>query len=669
MTAAALLLGAAVTVLTALPAAATPAGCDLRVIAAQAAESFPAAAVDVAADQGVVTLRIRAADGSGSFAIALHARGTELASSVMGDGLDADALARRAAPVSTWWQHGAVQNALVACSGGATPPDLAAAARAALQPARPDAASWSGPRTAALVLGSAWIVLALALLAIGAHIAGDRRQRVALLALFAVALLLDAWLCAGGPGDLRLNLAPIWSADEIDRRWGPAPIALFRLVGLGLGELRDVHIRWLNLLLASALPVLLYLIVVELGLSRIAAALAALISAAHPLLIAFSGDLGRQPTYLFAAFGGVLGLLAYLRRGGATALLACALGTGLAIASRPEGAHVLVALWAIAVLQPAATRRRAGAGAALLLLSALAAVYVRYALDYGSALADDTTTPSRLTDPSVLAWTILFDRDFTPLAWIIVWLLGIALGLRRRAAWIALAMLIGFHLAWSATGLYDTFVGYERQVASARYEAILLLPFAIGTALCVEALRAAPRWLQAGGAVALAGLTLVTYPRPAATLLAPFTVDYEYAFLRRHAADLPAGSRIYVLEPPVNDVGFCAASEVGYFIGSGARFESWAPHLRATVPVDPAHTYLYIGSACAPLIDHPSRPFTPDYRHWLGVCAALRAALAGDAVEESDVPAHKMSWNDFRDPTVRLGLYRLTSPPRLPPRE
>src|SRR6185295_5487217 len=100
----------------------------------------------------------------------------------------------------------------------------------------------------------------------------------------------------------------------LELRWGPSPVALFRVLSALLGGIRDTHIVWANLILSSIVPVLLYSIVAELGIARRAALGAAFVTTAHPLLIAFSGVLERQPTYLFAACGSILALICFLQR-------------------------------------------------------------------------------------------------------------------------------------------------------------------------------------------------------------------------------------------------------------------------------------------------------------------------------------------------------------------
>lgn len=259
---------------------------------------------------------------------------------------------------------------------------------------------------------------------------------------------------------------------------------------------------------------------------------------------------------------------------------------------------------------------------------------------------------------SAFLWSVLLSRDFTPAAWIVAWILGLVVGIRRRAAWVALATLIGLDVAWRATGLYNNFVGFERQIASARYETILLIPFAIGIALLFQAFLAASTQWKIGLFAAFLVLSAATYRRPYEALLQPFAVDYEYQFLKQHASALPQGARLYVLESPIDDTGFIDAGFVGPFINSPVPFDRWS-NLRCD---NLSETYVYIGSSCAEVIDRPNRPLQPGYEEWIRECKLIRERLAPNRVEEIDVPARKMSWHELKDPTVRLGLYRLTDP-------
>jgi hypothetical protein len=166
---------------------------------------------------------------------------------------------------------------------------------------------------------------------------------------------------------------------------------------------------------------LLYAIVSQLGVGKAAALLAAGVTAAHPLAILWSGVLVRQPTYLFAVFGSTLALIGFLQRGKRRRFLAFVLGAVLATTSRPEGAHVVILYLAVLLVVPANRPARQAVALALALLTPLAFVYIRYVLEMGGGQA---LTGHRLP----VQWTILFSRDFTPLAWIVAWTLGLLFG-------------------------------------------------------------------------------------------------------------------------------------------------------------------------------------------------------------------------------------------------
>jgi hypothetical protein len=202
------------------------------------------------------------------------------------------------------------------------------------------------PFAVTMELAAAWVIFALLLLDPDLLAAKRRSQQLSLLGLFCFSLLLHWSLSSGGPGDLRLNLSVIWSSG-LELRWGPAPIAFFRLLALLLGGLQDTGILWCNLVLSSVLPILLYAIVSQLGVGKAAALLAACVTAAHPLAILWSGVLVRQPTYLFAVFGSTLALVGFLKRGTRRRFLAFVLGTVLAVTSRPEGAHAVILYLAV----------------------------------------------------------------------------------------------------------------------------------------------------------------------------------------------------------------------------------------------------------------------------------------------------------------------------------
>lgn len=511
------------------------------------------------------------------------------------------------------------------------------------------------PRAVMLELGAAWIAFTAWLVDPDLLATRTCTATLSLLGLFFLSLLVHWWLSSAGPGDLSLNLAAIWSPG-LELRLGPAPIALFRLLALALPRLQDTHIIWCNLLLSSIVPLLLYGIVVEFGMRSTAALFAATVVAVHPLLIVFSGVLERQPIYLFAAAGSLLALIGFLKRGRRSRFLVFILGALLAVTSRPEGAHVLV-LYVAALLLPASRRARTAVALALVFLFTFAFVYVHQVLH--SKLPGGNS----FIGEAPFLWTVLFDGHFTPLGWTLAWLLGLVFGLWRRTAWIVLLVVLALDVTWRWTGLYFMFVGHVRQVASARYETILLIPFALGIALFFQAVLETRTLWKVGFIATFVALSAVTFRRPYETLLVPFTVDDEYRFLRHQALTLPPQSRLYVLDPPVDDIGLVDAHMVGRFVGSSVAFSKWSERRCDDMTSASAPAYLYVGSSCAELIDTRDRPLpSPEYARWLQLCTAMRTTLASDVVAQTEVRARKMAYHDFKDPTVHLGVYRLRDP-------
>jgi hypothetical protein len=124
--------------------------CDADFVRARAAKSVRDYTVDaVYTEHGIVTLLFIARDGPGAFAVALHAAGTRLFTTVTGAGVEQPELARVSEPVTTWWQDAELQQALAACCEATTdeaetdlPAALDRAADAALA-SRRQAANWA----------------------------------------------------------------------------------------------------------------------------------------------------------------------------------------------------------------------------------------------------------------------------------------------------------------------------------------------------------------------------------------------------------------------------------------------------------------------------------------------------------------------------------------------
>jgi hypothetical protein len=135
-------LAAFMAVAMVLTAASSVYACDTELVRARARQDVPGYRLaDVRSQNRIVTLLFTAPDGKGSWAVALHASGTQLSTSVTGQGLDSEELTRAAEPLSRWWQLTDVQQALVACGRptfGENLDDLGPALHAAAEAALPD---------------------------------------------------------------------------------------------------------------------------------------------------------------------------------------------------------------------------------------------------------------------------------------------------------------------------------------------------------------------------------------------------------------------------------------------------------------------------------------------------------------------------------------------------
>lgn len=149
--------------------------------------------------------------------------------------------------------------------------------------------------------------------------------------------------------------------------------------------------------------------------------------------------------------------------------------------------------------------------------------------------------------------------------------------------------------------------------------------------------------------------SILTFRRTYDVLLEPFTLDYEYHFLKRYALALPAQSVVWILNFP-EDEGFSDAFRIGQFVGSEVQFNNWPSASHCDAPFGKgSHDYVYIGASCAAIVGTGATK----HEQRMGDCALIRSQLAADAVEEIDVPARKFTWHEFAKPTVRLGLYRV----------
>lgn len=520
----------------------------------------------------------------------------------------------------------------------------------------PVATSGSDPWTP--VAGLLWGLLALAVAVRCARHRGPWRDLAVPVGLFASSLVLALLLAPRGPGDGHLNLAAVFRSGPA-LEWGPAPVALLRGLAL-LVPLDGGVIGALNLLAAAAAPALLYLLLRRLDVGALAGALAAGLAGLSPLLLASAGSLNRQPLYLLCALAGLVLAARYLREGRALDLAGAGAGFVLAALSRPEGAAVLLVAGLLAVAERRALRRSIALGALCAALAGAALVYLATAFRGSDLAAGHDLTAAGWFD--VLWYSALLRPGITPTPWLVVWIAALLLAARRAPgiAALALSSVLGLTLAWTATPVGGQVVGFDLQVASLRYQTLLLVPLALGLGLGFDAL--VVRWPRRGryAAGALAAVLAVIALAPQSPALRPTVIDHEYRFLAAQLPTLPQAARICVLLPAVPDLGLNDATLVSDFVGRPDLQWVYATDGDCP-PADPAvPTFYYRGAWCTPAQDAPAHRYDPEiYAALLADCAALASAHEGDPVAEVDVPAVRWAWYDYEVETARLGFYRL----------
>ncbi len=492
-----------------------------------------------------------------------------------------------------------------------------------------------------------------------ARFRGPWRELVIPVGLFTFSMLLSLLLSPRGPGDGHLNLHGVFRTGPA-LEWGPAPVALLR----GLAHLVPMHggvISAVNLIAAGLTPALLYLLLRQQDLSQLSATLAAALAGFSPLLLVSAGSLNRQPLYLLCALAGLVLAVRHLRRGRPLDLAGAGLAFALASLSRPEGAVVLLlgGLWA--VVERAKPRRSLALGGLCAGLAALAMLYLA-TLFRGSDLAagHDLTAAGWL---DVLWYSALLRPAVTPIPWVLVWAAALAWAARtnRRPAALALLAFLGLTLAWTATPVGGQLVGFDLQVASLRYQTLLLVPLALGLALAFDGLRIA--WPRRGrvGAAGLAAVLAVLALVPRSEALRPTVIDHEYRFLAATLPALPDGARICVLLPGVPDLGLNDANLVSDFVARPDLHWVYAADGACPAATPETPTFYYRGSWCSPARDHPAHRYDPNiYAALLADCAGLTTAAEADPVVEARVPAVRWSWYDYETDEARLGLYRLS---------
>ncbi|TMA24230.1 MAG: hypothetical protein E6J87_24270, partial [Deltaproteobacteria bacterium] len=525
--------------------------CDTDIVLLQAQRDFPRYRVAaVRAEQGIVTILFTPRDGTGSLAIALHASGTELRTSVMGAGLDSAEFARASQPLTTWWQLTELQRALAACSrpmSGETTGDLNSALQAAAEAALP-LHRWrlaSGGFPFAVHITPIGVGSLFFFILTGGVLAGlwrsrdriSRREIPMLLVLSALAMLLRV-MAHAGPSDIREVISEVGI-----RRLGWA--ALLHMI-FSVLPMQDETIWTINRIIGVLSVPLLYVVMRRRFPDRIAAIAGAAALAVTPLLARFSASDMPYIVLCAALLGAVVAYDCYVESGSTGAM---ALGLGLLTAAmqlRPEGPWLIVpaTLVALAGGVPAdlsARLKRPSFAIAVLLFLGINAICVTWALGssnghslsgfvltgslFGSPWADPSTTPRMLGALVVLGALSALVCRYRWAGWL--WLAAALVALPLYSPVTAKSFIpIDGHLVRVEVPEYAV----ARYHVPAMYLACGLVGLGVGTILSLIR-RGIGRALPAAGAVAVGIVCVAAAPR-VDLLWRMWTPQREFDFFR-----------------------------------------------------------------------------------------------------------------------------------------
>jgi hypothetical protein len=329
-------------------AAATAPGCDTDLVRARAAQDFPRYRVAaVRAARGIVTVLLRAREGAGAVAIAMHASGTELATSVMSVHVSPVELAAVSEPLSTWWQVTDLQRALVACSEAAPAasvdlaPAMRAAAEAALAHGPPSFELFGIQITWMDVSAACFLVLAIGVV-VGLWRSRDRfadHDGSLPLVLTALALLLRV-IAHAGPANTREVINEVSTGRA---GWTGLLHLIFSVL-----PMRDETIWTINRITGALSVPLLYVVMRRRFVDPTAAAAGAAALAVTPLIVRFSASDTPYILLCAALFGAIAAYDRWVETGSTGATV---LGLGLLTAAlqlRPEAPWLIVPVTLIA---------------------------------------------------------------------------------------------------------------------------------------------------------------------------------------------------------------------------------------------------------------------------------------------------------------------------------
>ena len=521
-----------------------------------------------------------------------------------------------------------------------------------------------------LLLGLAWLVVlgGGAVESLRSLVRGKRSWVLALLVVFAGALLLRVLLATWGPGDDQYrhgvffrHLTSGGFRPMMDFHLGTAPEVLWECLFAVIPVTADAIVV-VSLLFGSLATVLLALFLKEAGATRTAALGGAVVLATYPLAVRFSGDMARTSHVIFLAAFALWSLARHRHSGRMRDLVFFVAGTVLCCRTRPE-AGMIVALAGLFVACVHLSRRSLRERwfhaeiAALFFTGVVGVGALAIASQHEASIGRELSVIQQLGGFGSFRFLTWIDRDYTSPVAMILPFFGIvaAVWLRDRTAlWALLATVL------LVVVLPDGHTE-DLRVAYARYQGLLILSLAAlsgaGVHLIDDRVRRwgnrAARWaVLAALAVALA----VTSVSPLRKVCGPFTIDREYTFVHQALDLLPANARIYSPVAPLTD-------HVGGFRNANTIFElagrepwlSWP--LPPTAPTD-RPTYVYLAPACyidPVLLRTEYAPATS----LLDRFAEALARKTPDGALTVTLPARPFANEEWTAGRLTIGFYRL----------
>ena len=426
----------------------------------------------------------------------------------------------------------------------------------------------NGPES--IFLSLCWLLLVVMLVA-QAFQASTRLQRplvATYLPLLIGSLAIRFFLATWGPGDIRQLDGGFIVDGALGSSYGQTTVVLARFLTF-IPIPRDHLLVLISLLGGSIAPLLVLAGAYRLGLSRFGSLSVALVICFHPWLVRSAGEGSRMGLVLFL---GAVYLWALVERRPGRRLLAyvtacCA--AALLLRTRPETVLFVGFGVGLQFLFPpmAGKRDLAYRGLATFVLATLALLQLALLNESGGLGQADSATSNALSmmlsmaefpySPSVMNH---LDPNFTPIAAIAVYFVGVFVAFWKRTGWMLWTVACLLLYSIPLLGVPRAPDGLM-QLASARYQTLTYIPFALIAGVGMEWLVArclefrVPYWHRRIAIIVVVGGLVASWVPPLVGVTQPTAQDDEYRMLREALVKLPANSRVYSIYEFPADVG------------------------------------------------------------------------------------------------------------------